>query len=214
MKHLALISCLALAACGGGGSGSEPPTASTCRDTATVVLLGDSTMTPWPRYYLMRELADKYGAGRVTVADRAVPGTDSAQFLSGADGHHGLAEADGADLVVLNHGQNDMQHGLPVAEYEQRLQSIRTAIGSRLLLQTPNPNFSTPEREAALPAYVDAMRRQGAAIDAYAYFQTLPDWRALMPDGIHPNRAGQQAIVRGAMAPAVEAALDMCGAPK
>jgi lysophospholipase L1-like esterase len=157
-------------------------------------------------------LAAKYGS-RIEVVNGAVPGQELSRLMP-----HGTepiqALAAGFDLIVLNHGMNDMQHRLPLAGYTNRVNALAHDFGSRMLLQTQNPNIAEAWKIAAQPAFVDAMKKAGGrnTIDVYRFFKKLPDWQSHLPDGIHPDAAAQEAIARDVMAPAIEARLNVCEA--
>lgn len=108
-------------------------------------------------------------------------------------------------LVTVMFGLNDVTR-IPLADYRKNLAEIVAkcrAVGSEVLLCTPNNVISTPARPIdKLVCYCDAVREIGKELDVpvcdvYAELETqrLRDplsWRLTMSDEIHPNLDGHK----------------------
>src|SRR6185312_3542923 len=87
----------------------------------------------------------RFGAGATLVTSRAVPGTTSQQLRDGTDGTNApWPQSVAADIIVVNHGINDMQASaaaLPetMATYRANLAYFAAHTnGAQLVLETPN----------------------------------------------------------------------------
>lgn len=114
------------------------------------------------------------------------------------------------DVVVLMFGLNDCVRDTDgVSGFRQRLSGVadrvRSEAGAEVLLQTPNlPGPGDPERQKALPAYVDAIR-EVAAGRGIPLVDHVPVWEDAAGRGVlehwtghgcHPNEYGHRAIAR------------------
>jgi lysophospholipase L1-like esterase len=166
---------------------------------------------------LMQDAFDaKYGVGRVFVECRAMDSTHSGMLLGGTDGiNPAWPGSVDADLVVINHGVNDVAYSLTDATYEANLRALVADCPAQILLQTPTP-VSTVSRTVApimravatdlgiplidVRAYIDGIIGAG---DKYALWYT-----PCAPDGVHCNDAGYESIMTGCVVPAMIAKLD------
>jgi lysophospholipase L1-like esterase len=215
----ALLLSVILVACGGGGSDAPPTEApSTCTPIAQVrvQLFGDSTMVGYtaetdaaaqhaPVVMLQQILDARFGAGATLVTVRAMGGTTSGELLNGTDTvNQAWPKSVDADIVVINHGINDLTHVGNVATYRANLQALAAnTAGAKLVLETPNV-----VAEHDLSPYAQAMRdvakAAGAPVaDTFAFTSALPDWHARLSDWAHPRDAFYQQIVTTSLAPAV-----------
>lgn len=131
------------------------------------------------------------------VANAGVSGDTSA----GGRARLEWALADGTDVAIVELGANDALRGLDPAEMEANLDAILSALrerGVRVLLagmKAPRNLGSVYARQfdAVFPRLA---KRHGVAL--YPFFLEgvagVPDLN--LPDGIHPNRAGVEEIVR------------------
>lgn len=215
MKNLLIaLSCAVLTACGGGGS-SEPPAAPPPPPPSYKVVIvdafGDSTMlgvgtstapTATAQAVLVRDVNPL-----TQVRNEAVSGTRSGQLLLGTDGRHQpwamTMASSSAQIVVVNHGINDVVQGTTVEDYRRNLEELARgakAAGKRMVFDTPNPGTPggsqsdrVPEDRLALFAQImrDVAAQEGAVLcDQYktiteAGMNTLQ----YLPDGIHPSPA-------------------------
>lgn len=172
--------CLALAACGGGGSDTpaQPQAAQAAapaasepyvQPTALVAIYADSIGIPEGK-----ALESILGAGQVINRSRG------GYYLRGAEGAGLLDEAVAAPVrvVVLGYQVNDARGDIPgsydVDEYRAKLTEVATRIklsGKAVVLETaPRPVDGGPSSgvfagDKVLP-YADAMREVGAEVGA------------------------------------------------
>jgi lysophospholipase L1-like esterase len=202
-----ILLALLLAGCGGGEASTQ------CR----VQLFGDSTMagyeggftparlaTHTPAIVLQAAVDARFGAGRVAVSSRAVSGATARQLVEGADGlNQPWPLPVDAEIVVVNHGINDMQAHETQGEYLGWLTKLAgNTAGATLVFETPNKVKSWD-----VGPYADTMRqfasRRGLGVaDTYAISNT-----SMLGDWAHPTDAGYVAIVGQSLAPAVIAAV-------
>jgi lysophospholipase L1-like esterase len=205
----ALIVCLVLGGCGGGGD------AAPCPQTVRVQLFGDSTM--WgtdgatgqqalhpPAARLQVEMDARFGAGKVSVSSRAKGGTTARQLVEGTDGvNQPWPGSVNAEIVVINHGINDMQAHETQGEYLGWLTKLAAnTAGATLVFETPNKVKSWD-----VGPYADTMRQfaasQGLTLaDTYTITDT-----SMLGDWAHPTDLSYAFIVSQSLAPAVSAAI-------
>ena len=191
-----LIACLH--GCGGGAGANPFVQAASCTPkVVTVALLGDSTQFGYdgtdgtqaanqPGAALQRAMDAQFGAGAVVVTNYGVKGSYSGQ-----------APSITADVKVANYGINDMRmSGATVAGFSQRMSALDLTL---VETQSPLVDRTWPEAD-----YVAASKALGVPVaDVNAYVLSLPNWQAMVPDGIHPNNALYGLIVTNVLAPAV-----------
>jgi len=148
--------------------------------------------------------------GRVT--SNAVGGTNSVQLLAGTDGlNKPWPESVGAAVVVIKHGTNDgtPAYGVtPIDTYKANLRAF-ASIPQFVIFETPDPN-TDPSRDAAIPAYTQAMREVAAElhvplIDTDACWRAHTGWEGFLTDGTHASPEGRQFTVDACVAPVIEA---------
>jgi hypothetical protein len=201
MKWVCLL-VVVTTACGGGSASPEAPAVSDepqrpeCVPSVRVQFFGDSTqVTAYGLGFLRAELHKRFGNAVVTEL-RAVSNSDSQQLRDGTDGLNAPWPGSvAAEIVVINHGINDAKRH---TNYAANLQAF---VGPGVVFETPNPvygkNFDTAENAAL-------MRKIGTGtIDVHGYVSTLPNWQAMVPDGVHPDAALHALIAQNVMAPAL-----------
>jgi lysophospholipase L1-like esterase len=146
----------------------------------------------------------RFGVGAVKVSTRAVSATSSGNLLAGTDNLNSpWPQSVNAQIVVINHGINDLRYSISVATYRSNLQKLAIA-PARVVFQTPFPIYTlgTPSQ-----AYAEAMRavaseRGITLIDAMAYLLPLPAWKTQYAlDGIHATAAGYDLVAANVQFP-------------
>ena len=215
MKAAAAALAAILTACGGGGD-DEPMRATAAIGciprTATVALFGDSTMrgpedpaNPYrPQALLQAGLDARFGVGAVRVSLYAHGGAEVFDLVAGARGFAKWPAGADADVVVVSFGVNEAQNGVTLERYSQGLGQIATR---PLLWSTPLPVRAGGDEPYAEAFRAVARAHGGQIIEARGYVLGLPNWSALLSDGIHPSEALYAAIVRDVTLPAVAAAV-------
>ena len=178
-----------------------------------IQLFGDSTQWGYdaktdqpvaqaPVAVLQSAMDARFGAGKVIVTERAVPGTTSGKLLAGTDGRNRPwpREVD-ADIVVVNHALNDSNEHVPLPTYERQMAALHPTVFE-------TPNAITVDWPA--PPYVAAMRKVAAAqhapvADVDAWMRAQANWKSLLSDdGLHPTQAGYREIVLKVLMPTLE----------
>lgn len=201
--QLWVLPLLGLATC----SGEEPPRI--CKSTVTIQMYGDSTQVDaYASGYLQRELDVRYGAGRVTLLLQAVAGTNSTQLIAGTDGLNTPWPSNvSADIAIVNHGINDEAWGVPMAIYAANLDAFAHG-PSRMVIETPNPITTHDLAERAEVGRQAAAKAGIPVADVFAYVMALPDWPAMLADGVHPTAELQLALARSVTSPVLEPVID------
>ena len=236
MKHVISLTLVALlAACGGGGNDApSPQTAAPAAppvcNPVKVATFGDSTMDGNAhRDAMQRGVDTRLGAGRAVIENRAVSGTAAFQLLAGMDGRNAVWSQQlvttRPDVVLINHGINDMAHQRPLAQYRADLVALVTQAqqaGAVVVLQTPVPQTLMPPyglewRVTAIRDYAQVMRdvaaehRTGLA-EVSRFVESLPNFEARVFDGVHPDADLVERIYNGPVADALaDAARGKCG---
>lgn len=235
-----MAACLALTACGGGGSDApSTSTPQTACQPITVAALGDSTAwgldsfkyaalppgspidlakaNPSPVQVLQTEMDAEFGPGAVIVSEAGVMGASAGDLVIGNAGYRPWPDGITADIVTMNYGINDRGNNHSLAFYESNLRTIvaKTPAGTRLLLETPN---FTPGGDTVLGDFAQRMRDVATSTgtplaDTFAYTQALPDWltRFAPGDFAHPSTEGYRLIAVNSRAPAVAALVRALG---
>lgn len=178
-----------------------------------------SSHAAWPDALAAR-LADCVPAG-IAVTRAARPGATSRDGLQSL---HGLTVGTAPpDLLLVEFSGNDaaIRHALTLPASRDRHQRIiaqARAAGTEVILMTMSPAFGLnaverPGLRRYQALYRDLARETGAGlIDSLPAWQALPaeDRARLMPDGLHPTDAGQEAV----LLPLAEAALRGLICPK
>lgn len=205
MKTLTTLSlALLLAACGGGG-GSSTPAASTTPKPVLIDAQGDSTMCGYnglvcdlvaaPPAVLQGLLQAKLGPD-VHVVNNGVPGATLSYDLYGFAGYYQAPIAtrlstSSAQIVIENFALNDAVHSIP-SQYRIDLglwvDTVR-AMGKTPVLEEPNPaTFDSPVLDSLVAIIDDVAQEKGVAlVQQYQYIKSLPNYKAMMVDGVHPG---------------------------
>jgi lysophospholipase L1-like esterase len=180
-----------------------------------IQLFGDSTMfgqnasggpraSIYPELALQRLMDNRFGVGAVKVSTRAVSGTASSNLLAGTDNLNSpWPQSVNANIVVINHGINDLRYSVPIATYRSNLQKLAVA-PARVVFQTPFPIYTLGTPSAA---YAEVMRsvaseRGVPLIDAMAYLLPYPGWHTEYAiDGIHATAAGYELVATNVQFP-------------
>jgi lysophospholipase L1-like esterase len=186
----------------------RPLPSASCPPAVKITLFGDSTMAGYdsrglvqstPAVVLQAEMDARFGRGSTVVESRAVGGTTAKQLVAGTDGlNEPWPRSVSAQVVVVNHGINDLTHDGDVTGYKAALRSIAQRTPATLIFETPNV-----VKEHDLRPYVQAMRDVAAeysiqVADTFALSST-----ALLSDWAHPTDQGYAFLVRSSLAPAV-----------
>lgn len=216
-----------LVGCGGGGDNPAPPAPAQVPCPAVrIQLFGDSTQAGYdgstgselagsktiaphnPTAMLQGYFDATYGAGKVVVQSMALEGTTTRDLIAGVDKHGATVTAPwpnsvNADIVVMNHGINDLTHFGDLEEYKANLQTLATAGAARVVFETPNVITGGYD----IGPYAEAMREvaiaNGLAVaDVYA-FTTAIGAAGLPADWAHPNDALYARITAEVLIPTV-----------
>ena len=209
IQYVGVAGCALFSACGGSGEGH-----SGCTPAAVVIQLeGDSiaagsgaTDAAFTPAALLRAAFPS-----ATVVSTAQPGSTSSDRISGAPipGHgRFLPFPQGVvgNIYLTNWGVNDARLGVPIAEFKVNLRKIASVPGA--VLQTPTPMTGPLSNGQSTAAYAQAVREVGAELgvpvaDVQAYVLGLPNWQALLVDGVHPRDELYALMVRDVIAPVV-----------
>lgn len=155
---------------------------------------------------LQDRLQEKFGKN-ITVINNGVGGTQSYQLLTGTDGRNRpwaeQMKKSAADFVILNYALNDQLfnatpkngvHSPTPESYADTIdQLIRIAQknGKKIILQEPNPTCYQPTK-GNLQRFVDALRKEAKRtntplVPQYDYIQTIPSWKSMLSDCVHPT---------------------------
>lgn len=173
-------------------------------DTRLVIAFGDSLyagygVLPQESFPVQLEGALKARGIAATVRNAGVSGDTSAA------GARRLAFAlDGQgrkpDLVMVNLGGNDMLRGIDPAETRANLTAICEELKARgipILLtgMVAAPNMGRDYADAFNSIYPDLAKKYGAALYPFFLDGVVTDQQLMLPDRIHPNPKGLEAIV-------------------
>jgi acyl-CoA thioesterase-1 len=116
------------------------------------------------------------------------------------------------DLVMVNLGGNDMLRGIDPKETRANLIAIceelkRRGIPILLTGMIAAPNMGRDYADRFNPIYPDLAKRYGATLYPFFLDGVVTDRALMLPDSIHPNPKGIDAIV-GKVAPVVAGVLD------
>ena len=191
----ALPAGIAFVGSGGGAGAGEKP--------MRLVAFGDSLTAgyglPRAQGFAARLEAALRGAGlEVTVIDAGVSGDTTEMGLARLDWS---VPAD-AEAVIVELGANDALRGLPPAEARRNLEAIverLTTRGQAVLVagMIAPRNLGAAYGAAFDPIFAEVAAAHGALL--YPFFLEGVAMRAdrTLPDGLHPNAAGVDAIVAG-----------------
>lgn len=116
------------------------------------------------------------------------------------------------DLVMVNLGGNDMLRGIDPAETRANLTAIcaelqRRGIPILLTGMIAAPNMGRDYAARFDPIYADLAKRYDAVLYPFFLDRVVTDRALMLPDGIHPNPQGIDAIV-ARVTPLVSRALE------
>jgi acyl-CoA thioesterase-1 len=148
---------------------------------------------------------DGYDAHVVNAAVSGDTTTGGAARLS-------YALRDGADLMILELGANDMLRGVDPAATRANLEKIVAACeakGVKVLLagMIATANFGEDDKKAFDSIYPTLARERGLTLYPFFLEGVVNDKSMVLVDGLHPSPAGVERIVAG-VAPLVERDLD------
>lgn len=179
-------------------------TAAEVGDTRLVVAFGDSLyagygVLPQQSFPVRLERALTAQGVAATVRNAGVSGDTSAA------GRRRLAfTLDGLDrkpdLVMVNLGGNDMLRGIDPAETRANLIAIceelkRRGIPILLTGMVAAPNLGREYADGFNPIYAELAKRYDAVLYPFFLDGVVTDQRLMLPDRIHPNPGGVDAIV-------------------
>jgi lysophospholipase L1-like esterase len=226
MRKLAVSLVVLLSACGGGGGGadSQPQQAAPppCVSVVKVQLFGDSTMwgydgaaadgsraAIYPELALLQEAEAKLGPGKLQVETRAVTGTIAERVVLGIDGLNAPWPGSvNGHIAVVSYGINDKFAGVTPESYKASMRKLAVA-PAKVVFATPLPMWHASFPGGFSNSFAPEMREVAAELsiplaDESAYAMAIPTWNGTdAPDGVHPNAAGYQKLVKDVLAPVV-----------
>ncbi len=177
-----------------------------------IVTLGDSLsagyLLPQKNAFptvLERVLREK--GHKVEVSNAGVSGDTASGGLERLD----WAVGDGADLVIVELGANDMLRGVDPAITRKALATILTRLKEKkipvlLAGMVAAPGMGRDYEMKFNAIYEDLQREFNVALYPFFLDGVAGNAALLLSDGMHPNPQGVEAIVRGIL-PSVEALL-------
>lgn len=138
----------------------------------------------------------------VSIANFGKSGTCAVQLLTGNGDLPAWSERvkqSNANIVTFSYGLNDQNscHRTPqqFADDLRQLVDLTVSAGKLAILVEPTPS-TTPDRQS-LADYVGAMNLVAEEwkipiIQHYKIWTSLPDWKSLLSDGVHPTEQGYQ----------------------
>lgn len=205
---LKLFSVLAVLVLMAGGATAAPK---------TILALGDSLTAglgvgPAEAFPAKLEAALKAKGQDVKVINAGVSGDTAADGAARLD----WALAEPVDAVIVELGANDALRGLPVAQAEQALDGLLTALAQKklpvLLAGMKAPPNMGPEYQAEFDGmYQRLAAKHGVLLYPFFLDGVAADPKLNQGDGMHPNPAGVDVIVARIL-PSVEQLLGKAGA--
>lgn len=205
---LKLFSVLAVLVLMAGGATAAPK---------TILALGDSLTAglgvgPAEAFPAKLEAALKAKGQDVKVINAGVSGDTAADGAARLD----WALAEPVDAVIVELGANDALRGLPVAQAEQALDRLLTALAQKklpvLLAGMKAPPNMGPEYQADFDGmYQRLAAKHGVLLYPFFLDGVAADPKLNQGDGMHPNPAGVDVIVARIL-PSVEQLLGKAGA--
>jgi acyl-CoA thioesterase I len=168
----------------------------------TILVLGDSLsqgfgLAPSEAYPML--LAKKLRAARLNfqVTNASAAGGTTEGGLERLPAH--LKRS--IDIFILELGINDAFRGVPVDQIQKNLQQIidkakKRNPGLRVVIAGMQlPNYATDDYVSAFgKMFSDLAIKNGAALVPYLLQSVAGDPSLNLPDGIHPNAAGQKVL--------------------
>lgn len=144
---------------------------------------------------------------------RVVNASISGDTTQGGLARLAYALKDGADLLILELGANDMLRGFDPKITRDNLEKIIDSCRSRgvavlLAGMIAHANFGPDHKKAFDAIYPDLAREKGLPLYPFFLAGLFDDKASLSIDGLHPSAAGVERIVAG-IAPLVEQSLDV-----
>ncbi len=174
-------------------------------DTFRIVGFGDSLMAgynlgPNEGFPQKLEVALKARGHDVTVANAGVSGDTTAGGLSRLD----WSVPDDTDLVILELGANDMLRGLPVEAAEKNLDAMMSSLSKRgigmvLAGMLAAPNLGQDYVQAFNGMYPRLAEKYGVPLIPFFLDGVAANPKLQLDDGLHPNAAGVDRMVEGAL---------------
>lgn len=205
---LKLFAALALVVLTAAGAAAAP---------VTILALGDSLTAglgvgPSEAFPAKLEAALKAKGQDVKVINAGVSGDTAADGAARLD----WALAEPVDAVIVELGANDALRGLPVAQAEQALDGLLTALAQKklpvLLAGMKAPPNMGPEYQAEFDGmYQRLAAKHGVLLYPFFLDGVAADPKLNQGDGMHPNPAGVDVIVARIL-PSVEQLLGKAGA--
>lgn len=205
---LKLFSVLAVLVLMAGGAAAAPK---------TILALGDSLTAglgvgPAEAFPAKLEAALKAKGQDVKVINAGVSGDTAADGAARLD----WALAEPVDAVIVELGANDALRGLPLAQAEQALDGLLTALAQKklpvLLAGMKAPPNMGPEYQADFDGmYQRLAAKHGVLLYPFFLDGVAADPKLNQGDGMHPNPAGVDVIVARIL-PSVEQLLGKAGA--
>ncbi|GAC1339776.1 MAG: arylesterase [Beijerinckiaceae bacterium] len=178
-----------------------------------IVAFGDSLsagfmLPPDAAFPAQLEAALRARGRDVTVLNASVSGDTASGGLARLDWSVG----EGADLVMVELGANDMLRGTDPAVTHRALDAIITRLQARgmavlLAGMRSAPNLGSIYGQAFEDIYPALAKAHQVPLYPFFLDGIASDAAFTLEDGLHPNRAGVAKIVEGIL-PSVEAALD------
>lgn len=204
---LKLFAALALVVLTAAGAAAAP---------VTVLALGDSLTAglgvgPSEAFPARLEAALKAKGHDVRVINAGVSGDTAADGAARLD----WALAEPVDAVIVELGANDALRGLPVAQAEQALDRLLSALAAKKLpvllagMRAP-PNMGAEYQTAFDGMYQRLADKHGVQLYPFFLDGVAADPKLNQADGMHPNPAGVDVIVARIL-PSVEQLLGKAG---
>ena len=178
-------------------------------DTYRIVGFGDSLMAgyqlgPEEGFAPKLQAALKAKGHDVEVANAGVSGDTTSGGLARLD----WSVPDGTDLVILELGANDMLRGLSPSITEQNLDKMLAGLKARnipvvLAGMYAAPNLGQDYADAFNAIYPALAQKYGAPLIGFFMEGVAANPALQLEDGLHPNPAGVDAMVKNAL-PVIE----------
>lgn len=198
---LKLFTALALLVLTAGGAAAAPQTILALGDSLTAGLgLGPADVFP-----VKLEAALKAKGHDVKVINAGVSGDTAVDGAARLD----WALSEPVDAVIVELGANDALRGMPVAQAEQALDQLLTALEQKklptLLAGMKAPPNMGPEYQQQFDGMYQRLAAKHPGVLYYPFFLdgVAADPKLNQGDGMHPNPAGVDVIV-ARMLPSVE----------
>jgi acyl-CoA thioesterase I len=188
------------------------PTRSAHAEPLQVVGFGDSLMAgyrlaPGEGFTDKLQTALRADGHDVSVANAGVSGDTTSGGLARLD----WSIPDGTRLVILELGANDMLRGIAPDITEKNLDAILARLKERKIAvllagMKAAPNLGGDYRNAFEPIYPRLAQKYGVPLYPFFLDGVAGDQSLELDDGMHPNPAGVDRMVKGIL-PAVEKAI-------